>query len=64
MLRAGVGQSTDVSTERAVEEAAKQAMAQAGISRADVAVAFFTIAHAAHKHQLVETLGRVARTDR
>ena len=64
MLRAGVGQSTDVATERAVEEAAKQAMAQAGISRADVAVAFFTIAHAAHKHQLVETLGRVARTDR
>ena len=39
MLRAGVGQSTDVSTERAAEEAAKQAMAQAGISRADVAVA-------------------------
>ncbi|MGE5816871.1 MAG: FIST N-terminal domain-containing protein [Deltaproteobacteria bacterium] len=64
MLRAGVGQSTDASTERAAEEAAKQAMAQAGISRADVAVVFFTITHAAHKHQLLETLGRVTRTDR
>jgi small ligand-binding sensory domain FIST len=64
MLRAGVGQSTVISTERAAEEAAKQAMAQARISRADVAVAFFTIEHATHKHQLIDTLRRVTRTDR
>ena len=63
MLRAGVGQSSDVSTERAAEEAAGQAMAQAGISRADAAVAFFTVEHAAHKRELTESLGRVARTD-
>ncbi len=63
MLRAGVGQSTDVSTERAAEEAAKQAMAQAGISRADIAVAFFTVEHAAHKRELIETLRRVVHAD-
>jgi small ligand-binding sensory domain FIST len=63
MLRAGVGQSTDVSTERAAEEAAKQAMAQARISRADVAVVFFTSEHAAHKRELIETLRRVVHTD-
>lgn len=63
MLRAGVGQSTDVSTERAAEESARQAMAQAGISRADVAVVFFTFEHAAHKRELIETLRRVVHTD-
>jgi small ligand-binding sensory domain FIST len=64
MLRAGVGQSSEVSTERAVEDAAKRALAQAGISRADAAVVFFTVEHAAHKRELIETLCRVARTDR
>ncbi|MGE5307215.1 MAG: FIST N-terminal domain-containing protein [Alphaproteobacteria bacterium] len=64
MLRAGVGQSSQVSTERAVEEAARQAMAQAGVSRADAALVFFTVEHAAHKRELIETLCRVARTDR
>lgn len=63
MLRAGVGQSTDVSTERAAEEAAKQAMAQARCAHADVAVAFFTVEHAAHKRELIETLRRVVHTD-
>ncbi len=63
MLRAGVGQSTEVSTARAAEEAAKQAMAHAGISRADTVVAFFTIEHAAHKRELIETLGRVTHND-
>jgi len=63
MLRAGVGQSTAVSTKRAAEEAATQAMARAGISRADVAVVFFTFEHAAHKRELIETLRRVAHTD-
>ena len=62
MLRAGVGQSTDVSTERAAEEAAKQAMVQAQCSRADVAVTFFTVEHAAHRRELIETLRRVVRT--
>ena len=64
MLRAGVGQSSEVSTDRAAEEAARQAMEQAGISRADIAVVFFTVEHAAHKRELTETLCRVARTGR
>ncbi len=63
MIRAGVGQATGVSTERVAEDAAKQAMAHAGLSRADVAVAFFTVEHAAHKRELIETLRRVIHTD-
>jgi small ligand-binding sensory domain FIST len=63
MLRAGVGQSTDVSTERAAEEAAKQAMVQARCARADVAVVFFTVEHAAHKRDLIESLRRVVHSD-
>jgi small ligand-binding sensory domain FIST len=63
MLRAGVGQSSDVSTERAAEEAARQAMAQAGISHADVSIAFFTIEHAARARELIGALRRVTGTD-
>jgi len=37
MIRAGVGQSQKQLTGQAVEEAACQAMARAGISRADLA---------------------------
>jgi small ligand-binding sensory domain FIST len=63
MLRAGVGQSTGLATERAAAEAAMQAMAQAGSSRASVAVVFFSCEHAAHQRQLTEAVRRVAQTD-
>jgi small ligand-binding sensory domain FIST len=64
MIRAGVGQSSTSSTGEAVKSAATEAMTQAGISRADAAMVFFTIEHASHHRELVETLRRVTRTDR
>jgi small ligand-binding sensory domain FIST len=64
MIRAGAGRSIERSTERAAEEAAAQAMARAGVSRASVAVVFFTVEHAAHKRGLIETLRRITQTDR
>jgi small ligand-binding sensory domain FIST len=63
MIRAGVGQSSDPSTAQAVSAAARQAMDQAGVTRADAALAFFTVDHASGKRELVETLGRVTGTD-
>ena len=63
MIRAGVGQSSDVLAERAAEQAARQAMAQAGISRADVAVVFFTVEHAARGRELIAALQRITGTD-
>ena len=48
MIRAGVGQSQQQATGQAVEEAARQALARAGISRADLAIMFFTADHAGH----------------
>jgi small ligand-binding sensory domain FIST len=64
MIRAGVGQSSNPSTERAAEQAALEAMAQAGISRADAVVVFFTAEHAPHSQNLLSTLTRVTRSDR
>src|SRR5258706_3783924 len=63
MLRAGVGLSSDASTERAAEAAAAQAMERAGLDRADLVVVFFTADHAPAGHKLAAALGRVARTD-
>ncbi|MGZ8445730.1 MAG: FIST signal transduction protein, partial [Candidatus Binatia bacterium] len=63
MIRAGVGQSSNPSTAQAVSEAAQQAMAQAGIGRADGGIIFFTADHAAHGQELVATLARVIGTD-
>jgi small ligand-binding sensory domain FIST len=63
MIRAGVGQSTDDSTAQAAEEAASQAMAQAGIARADAVIVFFTADHAGHQRELIEPLCRVTGTD-
>ncbi len=63
MLRAGAGQSNNPSTAQAVVEAAQQAMAQAGISRADGGVVFFTADHAGHGQELATTLARAIGTD-
>jgi small ligand-binding sensory domain FIST len=64
MIRAGVGQSSNPSTESAAEQAALEAMAQAGISRADAVVVFFTAEHAPHSQGLLSTLARVTHSDR
>jgi small ligand-binding sensory domain FIST len=56
MIRAGAGQSSLSSTRDAVAQAATQALAQAKIARADVAIAFFTAEHAARPRELAETL--------
>jgi small ligand-binding sensory domain FIST len=64
MIRAGVGQSSSHSSEQAIEQAASAAMAQAGITRADTALVFFTVEHAMSRRQLVETLCRTTGTDR
>jgi small ligand-binding sensory domain FIST len=63
MIRAGAGQSNNPSTAQAVSEAAKQAMAQAGVSRADGGVIFFTADHAQQSQELVTTLARAIGTD-
>ena len=63
MIRAGVGQSQKSLTGQAVEEAACQAMARAGISRADLALIFFTAEHAARASELVSALARSVGTD-
>ena len=42
MIRAGVGRSTEASTEKAVEEAFAAALAQAEIRQADMALIVFT----------------------
>lgn len=63
MIRAGAGQSSHHSTARAAEDAARQAMAQAGIQRADAALVFFTADHAKSQRELIEPLCRVIGTD-
>jgi small ligand-binding sensory domain FIST len=64
MIRAGAGQSSIASTEQAAEQAAAEGMSQAGISRADAVVVFFTADHAANGQMLLSTLSRVTRSDR
>jgi small ligand-binding sensory domain FIST len=63
MIRAGVGQSQQQSTGQAVEAAARQALAHAGISRADLAMIFFTADHAGHQRELVTAVIRTVGTD-
>src|SRR5438093_8977561 len=63
MIRAGVGQSQQQATGQAVEEAARQALARAGISRADLAIMFFTADHAGHARDLVSSLISTVGTD-
>jgi len=64
MIRAGVGQSSDASTARAVTDAVEQGLAQAGVSHADAALVFFSAEHSARERELVETIRRAAGTDR
>jgi small ligand-binding sensory domain FIST len=63
MLRVGVGQSSDPFTDRAIEEAAAQAMTRAGIDQADIVLAFFTTQHLANAQQFPSILRRITRTD-
>jgi small ligand-binding sensory domain FIST len=64
MIRAGTGQSSSDATEQAVVQAASDAMAQAGITRADAAFVFFTVEHVTNHGQLAETLRKTIGTDR
>jgi len=63
MIRAGVGQSQRQSTGQAVEDAARQALARAGISRADLAIVFFTADHAGNAGEFASSLIRTVGTD-
>ena len=63
MIRAGVGQSQAQATAEAVQEAAGQALASAGVARADLAMMFFTSDHAAHSRELASSLITSVRTD-
>ena len=64
MIRAGAGQSSSPSTEQAAAQAAGAAMDQAGVSRADAAMVFFTAEHAANSQHLLSTLRRVTRSEK
>ncbi|MBM4261838.1 MAG: hypothetical protein FJ145_10445 [Deltaproteobacteria bacterium] len=63
MIKAGAGQSDESSTQVAVEAATQQALAQAGIERADMALVFFTADHAARQQELTAALNRTAQTE-
>ena len=63
MLRAGVGQSQERETRQAVEAAGTQALARAGIARADFAMVFFTADHAAQSSALISALSKIVGTD-
>ncbi len=64
MLRAGVGQSSNPSSEEAAREAATAALAQAQVDQADAALVFFTVDHVADHQKLVATIKDTTRTDR
>jgi small ligand-binding sensory domain FIST len=64
MIRAGAGQSSSSSTERAAEQAAVEAMTQAGVSRADAVVVVFTADHASNSQMLLSIVTRVTGSDR
>jgi small ligand-binding sensory domain FIST len=63
MIRAGVGQSQAQATVEAVKEAAGQALAGAGVARADLAMMFFTADHAARPRELTSSLITSVGTD-
>ena len=63
MLRAGVGQSQERETRQAVEAAGTQALARAGIARADFAMVFFTADHVAQSSVLISALSKTVGTD-
>jgi len=64
MIYAGAGQSSHGTTQKAVEEAAGAAMAQAGVKKADAVLVFFTVDHAANREPLIDGLRRTTGTDR
>lgn len=64
MIHAGVGQSADAATEKAVEQAFAEAFAGAGVSRADFAVVFFTVDHLRDPEGFGRAVRRAAGTDR
>src|SRR5687768_1372814 len=64
MLQVGVGLSSDPFTERAAAEAAGRAMSQAGISKADLALVFFTVGHLSAHKKISDALAHVTKTDR
>jgi len=64
MLQAGVGQSSNPSTERAVQEAATRAMTRAGIGQADLVLVFFTVDHLPGYQRLIAGLRDLTGTDR
>jgi small ligand-binding sensory domain FIST len=63
MIRAGVGQSQAQATAEAVKEASGQALASAGVARADLAMMFFTSDHAARPRELASSLITSVGTD-
>ncbi len=63
MLQVGAGQSSNHSTERAIEEAATQAMSRAGIDRADLALVFSTVDHLPAYEKLIAGLRKITRTN-
>lgn len=63
MIRAGAGQSQLKSTAQAAGEAARLAMEQAGCSKADMAVVFFTAEHAKTPAELTQAVSRAIGTD-
>jgi len=63
MLCVGAGQSSNPSTGQAIEEAATQAMARAGINAADLVLVFFTVDHLPQGQKLVTLLRHIAKTD-
>ena len=52
MIHAGVGRSTEASTEKAVDQAFAAALAQAGIRQADIALIVFTAEYMADQERL------------
>jgi small ligand-binding sensory domain FIST len=63
MICAGVGHSRLQATAEAVNEAAAQALANAGVTRADLAMIFFTSDHAARQRDLVSSIIKSVGTD-
>jgi small ligand-binding sensory domain FIST len=63
MIQAGTGQSQHAGTAQAADEAARRAMNRAGISKADLAVVFFTAQHAKNPQELTGAVSRVVGTD-
>jgi small ligand-binding sensory domain FIST len=64
MIHAGAGQSSLSSTKDAVAEATAHALAEAHISRADTAIAFFTVDHAGRPRELAESLSSASGAEK